>query len=64
MIDGYIDLSSNEPHITVHCPICYKEWMQKVDDMDHISKCDCKLSYKMEKGEGNIVDVTFTIPKT
>jgi hypothetical protein len=50
-----IDLSSNEPHITNHCPFCVNEWMDKVKETGECPRCGAK--YSMQKKPGGEIEV-------
>ena len=65
LLDGNVDLSSNEPHITVDCPICGAQWMKKVEyDKKLFSPCNCKVEYELTRvGMGNQVSVNMFLNK-
>lgn len=59
--NGLYDMSSNEPHVTVDCPVCDKMWMKKVVDGEYISECGCKLKYAMRDTPDG-VQISFRVP--
>ena len=54
-----IDLSSNDPHITIDCPICQNSEMCRVDNELRSVKCGCNVKYRMELLKDSSVDITY-----
>jgi hypothetical protein len=53
MLSGTLDMSSNEPHVTNHCPYCCAEWMAKVEKVSACPECGAPCEMETEQ-DGNI----------
>ncbi len=58
-----VDLSSNEPHITIGCPLCGNSYMKKVElNTVLFTPCECQVQYTLTTA-GNEVSVEMTLTK-
>lgn len=50
--DGAIlDMASQDPHVTVDCPVCDRQFMKKVElNVLLYTACECKIAYYLRPG--------------
>lgn len=61
---GLIDMSSDEPHVTIDCPLCGKSYMKKVEVGQTLyTPCDCLVQYKLAYTDGQGVNVEMSLTK-
>lgn len=59
----WLDMSSNQPHVTVICPLCGTSFMKKVEFYKVLhTPCECKVMYVLT-GYGSLVNVEMTLSK-
>ena len=61
-LNGSVNMSSTEPHVTVDCPICGKQFMKKVEFKKQLTIPCCMLQYEMtDTGNGNVrIEIKLT----
>lgn len=52
--NGLLDMSSNEPHVTITCPLCEKLYMKKVELKKDLYTPCCNVKYKLLSKGGKI----------
>lgn len=61
ILNGVVDMSSTDPHVTMVCPLCGVAWMKKVElNVMLTSPCDCKIVYSMS-GTKELVNVEIRL---
>lgn len=61
-IPGTLDMSSDEPHITLDCVMCGKQWMKKVElNKKLVTSCECAINYIMTTGMHDSVTIELSL---
>lgn len=60
---SWLDMSSNDLHVTIDCPLCDAGYMKKVEHGKELILPCCNISYKMEAGPGSTTNVYFNLTK-
>ena len=58
-----IDLSSTEPHLSIHCPFCNFIWAAIVDDEGNCPSCDSMYTMKELNDDDILVKFTKHLSK-
>lgn len=59
----WTDMSSNELHVTLECPLCDKAYMKKVEYDKELTLCACNVSYRMSPSADGTVSIEMTLTR-